>query len=61
MARHNFAGPVAVSPGRAQILSPSQPRRLGCRLFRSVRGPCGATRFYASSASLLEDMLKSWK
>src|SRR5713226_6561225 len=28
----------------AQSLSPSQPRRLGCRLFRSARVPCGATR-----------------
>src|SRR3989442_6898396 len=38
------AGPVAALPGRAQSLSPSQPRRLGCRLFRSARVPCGATR-----------------
>src|SRR5437667_308705 len=46
-------GSVAGSPGYplllrcngspAQILSPLQPRGLGCRLFRSARVPCGAT------------------
>src|SRR3989441_3445401 len=40
----SIAGPVAALPGRAQTLSPSQPRRLGCRFFRSARVPCGATR-----------------
>src|SRR2546428_533670 len=39
-------GPVAASPGRAQVLSPSQPRGLGCMLFRSARVPCGATPHY---------------
>src|SRR5712692_8818257 len=37
--RRGLAGLVTEQPGRAQILSPSRPRRLGCRLFRSARAP----------------------
>ena len=50
-----MAGPVTESPGRAHGLSPSQPRGLGCRPFRSARVPLGATRAHRVSQRLMQN------